>query len=286
MTKARKLRELLAQDGAQMAPCAYDALTARMIEKAGFSLAGTTGWGLHGVLLGVPDAGLLSFSEIVDAYRKMAMAVDIPIIADADGGYGSAMNVMRTVQEFEAAGLAGLFIEDQKFPPNCPYVKEVEIISAKEMTGKIEAAVAARKDKDFVIVARTDAPFEEAVERCQMYFDAGADMVKVVPMTRWQLENFPLHVKGGPIHVGFTSPDKNVNPGLTIKDFSDMGYKVATYPFSLLFAEVKAVEALLNTIKETGTDEGFKDNMVSIDEYFELVGHAQFTELTNRYVRN
>ena len=134
--QSKKMRELLAANDYLIAPCAYDALSARAIEAAGFPIAGTTGYGMHGVVLGQPDTGLLALNETVSILSKMVDAVDIPILADAEGGYGSAMNVIRAVREYEKAGVAGLFIEDQKQPPNCPFIKAPEVISTEEMVGK------------------------------------------------------------------------------------------------------------------------------------------------------
>ena len=196
-----KLRELLATNDYLVAPCAYDALSARAIQAAGFKIAGTTGYGMHGAVLGQPDTGLLALNETVSILSKMADAVDIPILADAEGGYGSAMNVIRTIKEYEKTGVGGLFIEDQKQPPNCPFIKAPELVSTDEMVGKIRAAVDTRKDKDLVIIARTDAPFEEAIERANAYMEAGADMVKILPKTREELEALPSRVNG-PIHLG------------------------------------------------------------------------------------
>lgn len=283
ITKAGKLRELLNRDGVITAPCAYDALTAKMIEAAGFELAGTTGYGMHGAMLGTPDNGMLAFNEMVEACGKMADAVEIPIMADAEGGYGNAINVIRTVREFEKAGIAGLFIEDQKLPPNCPFLKATENISVDEMVGKIRAAVETRTNPDFVIVARTDAPFEEAVERCNIYAEAGADMVKVIPKTREELEKYPSRIKA-PIHLGFVA-GKEINNGLSAEDAGKMGYKIVTFPMTCLFTEVKAVMKILRHLREHGTDEGLMEDMVAMDEYFKFIGAEKFRELDLRYLK-
>ena len=160
-----KLRRLLKEKDYLMAPCAYDALTAKCIEASGFDLIGTTGYGMHGAMIGTPDTGLLGMNETVAALSKMQNAVDIPILADGEGGYGSALNVIRMIREYEKTGIGGVFIEDQTQPPNCPFIMKPQLISKEEMVGKIKAAVDARRDDDLVIVARTDAPFEEAFER-------------------------------------------------------------------------------------------------------------------------
>ena len=146
-----KLRRLLKEKDYLMAPCAYDALTAKCIEASGFDLIGTTGYGMHGAMIGTPDTGLLGMNETVAALSKMQNAVDIPILADGEGGYGSALNVIRMIREYEKTGIGGVFIEDQTQPPNCPFIMKPQLISKEEMVGKIKAAVDARRDDDLVI---------------------------------------------------------------------------------------------------------------------------------------
>ncbi len=283
MTKAGKLRELLARDEVIIAPGAYDALSAKMIEAAGFELIGTTGYGMHGAMLGTPDNGLLAFNEMADALSKMVDAVSVPVMADAEGGYGNAINTIRTVRTFEKAGLGGLFIEDQKLPPNCPFLKATQMISIDEMVGKIKAAVDTRVDTDFVIVARTDAAFDEAVERCNIYAEAGADMVKVIPKSRRDLEEFPKRIKA-PIHLGFYTGN-GVSDGLTAWDAGKMGYKIVTFAFVCLFANVKATLDVLKTVKEKGTDEGVQNAMISIADYFKFIGQDYYKELDQKYLK-
>lgn len=282
MKQTEKLRQLIAREGAVIAPCAYDALTARIIETSGFELIGTTGYGMHGAILGSPDNGLLTFNEMLSMCENMASVVELPIMADAEGGYGNAINTYRTVREFERAGVAGLFIEDQKLPPNCPFLKETETISVEEMCGKIRAAVDARRDPNFVIVARTDAPLEEAIERAEAYREAGADMIKIVPKTRAELEMLPGKVKL-PLHLGFT-PGKEINKGLTAKDAGEMGYKIVTFPVTALFAGVFAIKEALKVLREQGTDDGLLEKMVTFDDYFEVVNVDKFRDMDRKYL--
>ncbi len=282
MTRTGRLRELIRREGAILSPCAYDALTARIIEITGFEMMGTTGYGMHGAILGCPDNGLLAFNEMVNMCANMASAVEIPIMADAEGGYGNAINTYRTVKEFERAGLAGLFIEDQKLPPNCPFLKQTETISVEEMCGKIKAAVDARTDPDFVIVARTDAPFEEAIERAAAYKEAGADMIKIVPKTKEELEILPRKVKL-PLHLGFV-PGKEINAGLTVKDAGQMGYKIVTFPVTALFSSVWALKEALRELKEKGTDEGLIDHMSTFEDYFQIVNVEKYRKMDAKYL--
>lgn len=277
-----KLRELLATNDYLVAPCAYDALSARAIQAAGFKIAGTTGYGMHGAVLGQPDTGLLVLNETVSILSKMADAVDIPILADAEGGYGSAMNVIRTIKEYEKTGVGGLFIEDQKQPPNCPFIKAPELVSTDEMVGKIRAAVDTRKDKDLVIIARTDAPFEEAIERANAYMEAGADMVKILPKTREELEALPSRVNG-PIHLGLYA-NKGINDGMTAADCGKLGYKIITFPMSCLFANVAATMSILQYIQENGTDEGYTGKVMQFNEYLKFIGVDEYKTLISKYL--
>ena len=277
-----KLRELLATNDYLVAPCAYDALSARAIQAAGFKIAGTTGYGMHGAVLGQPDTGLLALNETVSILSKMADAVDIPILADAEGGYGSAMNVIRTIKEYEKTGVGGLFIEDQKQPPNCPFIKAPELVSTDEMVGKIRAAVDTRKDKDLVIIARTDAPFEEAIERANAYMEAGADMVKILPKTREELEALPSRVNG-PIHLGLYA-NKEINDGMTAADCGKLGYKIITFPMSCLFANVAATMTILQYIQENGTDEGYTGKVMQFNEYLKFIGVDEYKTLISKYL--
>lgn len=278
MTKAEKLRALLNGSETILAPCAFDALSARCIEIAGFPMVGTTGFGIHGAYLGTPDNGLLTFNEMLSACTQMTETVEIPVMADAEGGYGNAINTYRTVREFEKVGLAGLFIEDQKLPPNCPFFKKTPgEISIEGMCGKIKAAVRAREDENFVICARTEAHGAEAVERVNAYAEAGADMVKIVPLTREELEYYPPRVNA-PLHLGF-APGRGINDGLTAWDAGKMGYKVITFPMTVLFASVKAMLDILVRLKQDGTDDRLLERMTNFSEYFEVVHGGFYRDL-------
>lgn len=279
-----KLRRLLKENKYLIAPCAYDALSARAIQAAGFPIAGTSGYAMHGIVLGQPDTGLLALNETVSILNKITDAVDIPLLADAEGGYGSALNVIRTIKEYEKTGIAGLFIEDQKQPPNCPFIKAPEVISTAEMVGKIQAAVATRKDPDLLIVARTDAPFAEAVERANAYMEAGADMVKILPKTKEELIKLPPLVNG-PIHLGLYA-NKGINDGLTAKDCGELGYKVITFPVSLLFAQTAALFKVLKYMKEHETDEGYPGDFMQFEDYLKFVDVDYYKMLGDKYLKD
>ena len=274
------LRKLMAENKYLIAPCAFDALSAKAIETSGFKVAGTTGQGLHGTIIGQPDNGLLAFNEMVSACGKIADAVNIPSLCDAEGGYGNALNTMRTVREFERAGVAGIFIEDQKLPPNCPFIKEAETISIEQMCGKIRAAVDAKQDKDFIIVARTDAPFSEAVERAQAYIEAGADLIKPIPKSMKELELWPQKVRA-PLHVGFMS---NVNAGVTARDIGQMGYKFITFPLNMLYMYAKTCLRYLETVKRDETDAPLAAEFMDFMEYQKFIGMDEYVANQTKYV--
>src|SRR5579863_6189818 len=200
MTQAARLRELLRQDGMVVAPGAYDCITARLIEHAGFAAVYMTGAGTAAAL-GYPDFGLVTMSEMVANAGRIAAAVDLPVIADADTGYGNELNVVRTVREYEQRGVAGMHIEDQGFPKKCGHLENKAIIPLEDYVAKIRAAVGARRDRDFVVIARTDARavlgFEEAVRRANASLDAGADMAFVeAPQTLEEVASVPRLVHG------------------------------------------------------------------------------------------
>lgn len=283
VTAAKKLRNLINRKGTIMAPCAYDAMSAKLIELSGFKMVGTTGNGIHGHYMAVPDNGTMTMTEMADVYRRMSHAVDIPVMADAEAGYGNSINVIRTVQTFEETGLAGIFLEDQHVPTNCPFVSEPKLVSVETMVGKIRAAIAARKDPDFVICARSDAPFEEAVERAQAYLEAGADMIKIVPKTRKELELLPQRVNA-PLHIGFVS-GKAMHQGMTLSDACQLGYKIVTFPQMLYYAAIKNQLAALESLKENGFDEAFQDHMIDMDTYNKIVDTEKFARYRKEYVK-
>ena len=282
ISKPYMLKKLLLKKESIISPCAYDVLSAKIIESAGFELVSTTGFGMHGAMLGVPDNGQLAFNEMAEALSKMADALTIPIMADAEGGYGNAINVIRTVRTFEKVGIGGIFIEDQKLPPNCPFIKETKVISVDEMCGKIKAAVESRRDPDFIIVARSDAPFEEAVERAKEYIKIGADMIKINPRTRSQLEELPSLINA-PLHVGFDY-NSELNKGLTAWDAAKMGYKIITFPTTALLSSVEAMKNAMEQLHKTGTDQGILSQIMPFKEYLKFIGKEYYDKLDKKYL--
>jgi methylisocitrate lyase len=278
LTRGKRLRELLAREEILIVPGAYDALTARMIEKVGFDALYMTGGGTVNALTGLPDNGLLTLTEMVMNARYMAQATSIPIISDADTGYGNAVNVMRTVREFEKAGVAGIHLEDQVAPKRCGHLEGKEVVTTEEMVGKIRAACAARNDPDFVIIARIDARavlgFDEAIRRARAYREAGADVL--FPEALESEEEFREFAKGveGPLLANMTEFGKS--PYLTAQQFEAMGYKIVIFPVSTLRVALRAVLDFLTNLKERGTQKDLVDQMLTRKELYDLVDYDTF----------
>ena len=253
MMKAKKLRALLAGPDMVLAPGAYDGLTARIVEQAGFPAVYMTGAGTS-LSRGFPDFGLLGMSEMVENAGVMARTVDVPLISDADTGYGNELNVTRTVREFEARGVAAIHIEDQVSPKRCGHLDGKAIIQQDEFISKIRAAVAARRDPDFVIIARTDAravtDFEDAIARTNAAMEAGADVAFVEAVqTEEELAAVPKRVNG-PCLLNVVPGGKT--PKIAMPDAQALGYRLAILPGILLGAVIVAADQALQTLKEKG----------------------------------
>lgn len=284
MTARTQLRSLLQGKELLLAPGAYDGLGARLIEKAGFPLVYATGGGIARSM-GLPDLGLLSFTEVLQRVKEIVRAVSLPVIADADTGYGNALNVVRTVREFEAAGVAGLHIEDQVFPKRCGHYEGQALIPAQEMAGKIEAAVKARTDPDLFIIARTDARsaigLEEAMARARLFLEAGADGIFIEALRSLEeLEAVGRAIRA-PLVFNMTEGGKSPLP--PIESLKAMGYKIVLFPSDLQRAFIGIGKRLLaRRLKgETGLIEG----MSSFQERDEIVDLEGYLELEKRYVR-
>jgi 2-methylisocitrate lyase-like PEP mutase family enzyme len=252
MSKASELRALLRQDGTLIAPGAYDCITARMIEQAGFNAVYMTGAGTAAAL-GYPDYGLVTMSEMAENAGRIAAAVKTPVIADADTGYGNELNVVRTVRDYEQRGVAGMHIEDQGFPKKCGHLENKAIIPLEDYLAKIRAAVGARRDRDFVIIARTDARavlgFEEAIQRANASIHAGADMAFVeAPESLDEVAAVPRLVHGPCM---FNIVWRGKTPNVTVDDAQKMGYKLAILPVLLFNAVVGVCDQLLGELKAT-----------------------------------
>lgn len=284
----RRLRELLAGDTPVLAPGVYDALGARLVEEAGFPAVYMTGFGTAAGLLGRPDVGLLTMTEMVENARRIAGAVDRPVIADADTGYGNALNVVRTVQLYEQAGVAGVHIEDQVAPKRCGHMEGKQVVPAGEMAAKVRAAVAARTSPDFVIIARTDAGAVEgmpaAVERARRYRDAGADVL-FVEAARSEEEIEMVASALGDVPLLFNWAEGGKTPPVAYERIRDLGFRIVIFPLSTLLTTVAAVRRVLGEIREAGTPLPAMDRFPGFDEFCDFVGLPEVHELDRRFSR-
>ena len=254
MSKAKTLRDMLNAGELIMAPGAYDVWSAKMVEEAGFKAVYMTGYGVSASVLGKPDIGLMTFSEVSIMARNMAAAIRVPLIADCDTGFGNALNVMRCVQEFESAGVAAIQLEDQVMPKRCGHMEGKVLIPMEDMVAKIRAAVAARKDPDFVIIARTDARavcgFEEAVTRAKAYVEAGADVIFFeAPQSVDEVKTVAATLK---IPLLSNMVEKGKTPLFSAEELKEMGYNIVIYPVTALYAATKHVMETLSVLRETG----------------------------------
>ena len=282
MSRAAKLRQLLKQDMI-VAPGAYDCITARTIAQAGFSAVYMTGAGTAATL-GYPDYGLLTMSEMADNAGRIAAAVGVPVIADADTGYGNALNATRTVREYERRGVAGLHIEDQGFPKKCGHLDNKTIISPDEYLAKIRAAVAAKRDPDFFIIARTDSRavlgFEEAVRRANAALAGGADMAFVeAPQTLEEVAAVPRLVQG-PCLLNVVWRGKT--PEVAFGDAERMGYRLAIVPGMLFKAVIGICDATLAELRRTGRHP-VPMNSMTVREAFARVGADEWDAVSDRF---
>lgn len=278
----RELRNLLARPETILAPGAFDALSARLIEAAGFPAVYMTGFGVAASLLGRPDVGLTTMTEMVDSARRMIQAVRVPVIADADTGYGNALNVVRTVREYEAAGAAGIQIEDQVGPKRCGHVTGRQLISTEEMEGKIRAAVAARKSRELVIIARTDARevegIDNAIARARRYYLAGADMLFVeAPQTEDEIETVARKLSGVPLLFNWAEGGKT--PPVSLGQLRSLGFRLVIFPISAVLVATAAIRQILDVIKDEGTPQTGLQRATSFHEFLDFIGLPEIDQL-------
>jgi len=283
MTQASRLRALLRRDGMVVAPGAYDCITAKLIEQAGFAAVYMTGAGTA-ASLGYPDFGLVTMSEMVANARRIAGAVEVPVVADADTGYGNELNVFRTVREFERSGVSGIHIEDQEFPKKCGHLEGKEIVSREDYLAKIRAAVAARSDQDFTIIARTDARavagFDETIARANAALAAGADMAFVeAPQTLEEVAAVPRLVDG---HCLLNLVRGGKTPDLDLREAERMGYKLAIVPALLIQSVVGICDQVLADLQETGRHPRLTAE-ITVSEMFRRFGADEWDALRERF---
>lgn len=281
----KQLRQMLSSGEILVAPGVHDGLSARIIEQEGFKALYMTGYGTSASMLGKPDVGLLTLTEMAARASRLADAVNIPLIADADTGYGNAVNVTRTVREYEKAGVACLQLEDQVAPKKCGHMTGREVIPTDEMVGKIKAACDARRDDDLMIMARTDARtthgIEEALERGKAYEEAGADIVFIEsPESEDEMKMitsaFNVPVLANMVEHGRT-------PFLPVPKLQEIGYDLVIFPVSATYVMAEAARKVMRTLRKTGSTGDMVDSMIAFEEFNELMGLGDIRQMETRY---
>jgi len=279
-----RLRQLLAGPRAIMAPGVADPLFARIVVQQGFDALYMTGAGTSAVRLGMPDVGLLTLTEMADNAARIVAASQLPLIADADNGFGGPLNVRRTVQEYERAGVAALHLEDQVLPKRCGHLAGKQLVSAADMVAKVKAAVDARRDQDFVVIARTDAiaveGFDAAIERALLYKEAGADVLFVEAPSQAQLADINPRLSHPTLYNMATS---GKTPFLKREEIEALGFKLIIYPNWMMLAAIKAATGVLQTLKAEGTIASIAPEVPSFQQFFDLVGMQDVRALEERY---
>lgn len=283
MTRARTLRNMMEAPGIIVAPGIYDGISARLVEAAGYSCAYMTGGGTAASFLGQPDLGLTSLAEMASQVHRLSSCISLPIIADADTGFGGVINAVRTIGEYEHAGAAGLHMEDQVFPKRCGHLANKLVVPIEEFEAKIRACAEYRRDPDFVIIARTDARgpngLDDAIERGQRYAEAGADMIFVeAPQSEEEIQTIAKEINA-PLLINMVNG--GMTPSLPVSQLEEMGFKVVIYPAATMFPAIRAMEEALQDLKERGTDEA--DGVPSPMEFFKKVGIDWWQEIDEKY---
>ena len=283
---AARLRALLESGQMIVAPGAFDPLAARLVEEAGFPAVYMTGFGTSAALLGRPDVGLLTMTEMADNAARIAACVDIPLIADADTGYGNPLNVIRTVGAYEAAGAAGIHIEDQVAPKKCGHMEGKLVIPAPEMAAKIAAATEARTDPDFVIIARTDARamegLDRALARARMYLDAGADALFIEALTtEAEIAAAARAFPGVPLLFNWAEGGKT--PPVSLARLQELGYRIVIFPISTLLAATAAMRGILQEIARAGTPAAALGDLPAFGEFVDFIGLPEVRAAEQRY---
>jgi len=282
-SRRRRLRDLINRKNGLVVPGAYDGVSARLVERAGFPVVYMTGYGVSASRLGLPDLGFAGLAEMADQARNMAAAISVPLISDADTGYGNALNVRRTVALYETAGVSGLHLEDQQLPKRCGHLSGKTVVSAEEFAGKIRAAVDARTDPDLVIIARTDAiavnGLDDALRRGEAAVEAGADMLFVeAPTTEAQIERV-AQTFDTPLLFNYAPGGRS--PLVPFARLRELGYAVILLPVDTLFVGVRAIQAFLRDVREG--DATLPDRYIPFTEFNELIGVTDHLALGQKY---
>jgi methylisocitrate lyase len=285
MGKGQLIRRALASSGQLIMPGVYDALSAKIAARAGFEVIFITGYSLSATFLGEPDFGLLTQTEVVAAAQRICSVVDKPVIVDADTGYGNAVNVVRTVQELIRAGAGGMFLEDQVWPKRCGHMKGKQVIALDEQINKLRAAVEAKGDDDFFIVARTDARqalgLEEAIRRGRAYKSAGADAVFIeAPESKEEMSEISRQVPG-PLVANML--ERGVTPLMGPNELRDLGFNLVVWPLAPLYAAAKSLTEVYTTLRREGSTIAILDRLMPFDDFNNIVGLESKYALDAKY---
>lgn len=288
MRKTTLLKQMILEPEILVMPGAYDGLSAKIVEQTGFRAVTLGGYSATASLLAKPDVALLTLTEMVNNAKYIVDAVDIPVFGDGDTGHGNVTNVQRTIREFEKAGLAGVFIEDQLFPKRCGHMEGKQVIPSLEMEAKIKAAVDARIDQDFVIMARTDAVavegIDQAIERANRYREAGADLIFVeAPRTEEQMRRINREVDA-PTMANMVEGGRT--PMFSPAELQDFGYNVVVFPLSAIYAAAWAVRQLMEEIRRNGTTKAFMQRMIVFEDFNRLVGLEKIRQNEASYYKD
>jgi 2-methylisocitrate lyase-like PEP mutase family enzyme len=286
MNSRQLLKQLFKRERLLVAPGCFDGLSARLVEEAGFEAAYLSG-GAVARSMGIPDIGLVTMSEVIERAAQVVAAVKIPIIADADTGYGNAVNLVRSVREFERTGVAAIHIEDQITPKRCGHLDGKEVIPLPEMENKLQAALASRNDPDFLIIARTDARgvhgFDDAISRGRAFGKLGVDAIFVeAPQSEAELEEIPRALPDVPLLVNVFKGGKT--PMLPVERLQQMGYRIAIYPSETQRAAIHAMRQALGLLKREGTTEKMDDALTTFKERDKVVGLDEWQRLEKQYM--
>ena len=281
----KKLSSLIKSKKPLVIPGVYDAIGAKIAEKVGFDAMFQTGYGTSATLFGMPDYGFIGATETVDNARRISNAISVPLIVDSDTGYGNALSVWKLVKELESAGASGIFLEDQKWPKRCGHMQGKEVIPQEEYTEKLGAAIDARENKDFVIVARTDARategLDKAIERGLQNKKTGADAVFIeAPKTLDEMKKIGKEIKS-PLVANMI--EGGATPMNSAQTLNKIGFNIILYPLSVLFANTFATMNILQELKNTGTTSKYKQKVVNFDQFNNLVELDKFRKMETKY---
>jgi len=286
LDKKKLLKEKISQRNEIIVlPGVFDALSAKVAENAGFEAMFQTGYGSAASLLGMPDFGFLNAGENIENARRIIRSVDLPVIVDVDTGYGNPLTVWKVVNDLVAYGAVGIFLEDQIWPKRCGHMRGKDVIGADEYIQKLRAAVTASENKNFVIVARTDARaplgFDEAIERGRLYRKEGADVVFVeAPQSEDELREIPKKIDA-PLLANMI--ENGVTPTFSADELKSMGYSMVVFPLSGLYGAAYAMKKIFSQLKRTGSTKGSKDMMLDFNEFNDLVELPKFMQMEKKY---